>query len=149
MLRLVQHEVKGILKAAKGHGLGQPAVHHPAAQGQQAPYCAPAQHRAAHQFVPRLVVHRESVSRPGVFRAVQAPGQQTAGVRVPVLHRLLEQLQALLSPPGSHVVVDVLQGCLHPVAEKSAHWAVLLPPGQLNSVRPAVSSRFFLASGLF
>ena len=41
VLRLVQHEVKGILKAAKGHGLGQPAVHHPAAQGQQDPYGAP------------------------------------------------------------------------------------------------------------
>lgn len=99
MLRLVQHGVKG-LPEGEGHGLGQPAVHHPAAQGQQYPDGAAPQHRAAHKFVPCPVIHREAVSRPGVLRPVQAPGQQTTGVRVPVPRRLLEQLEALLAPPG-------------------------------------------------
>ena len=125
MLRLVLHGVKGLLEA-QGHGLGQLPVHHPAAQGQQRPHGAAPQHRAAHELVPSPVIHGEAVSRPGVLRAVQAPGQQTAGVRVPLLYRLLKQLEALLSPSSSQVIVDIFQGRLHPVAEKTSHGHVLL-----------------------
>ena len=112
MLRLVQYGIKGLLKT-QGHGLGQLPVHHSAAQGQQRPNGAALQHGAAHQLVSRLLIHGEIMPRPGVLRSIQAPGQQTAGVRIPVLHRLLEQLKALLPPAGAQIVVDVLECPLH------------------------------------
>ena len=99
MLRLVQHGVKSLLEG-EGHGLGQLPVHHPAAQGQQHPNGTALQHRATHQLVSCLLIHREIVTGPGILRAVQTPRQQTAGVRVPVLHCLLKQTEALLSPAG-------------------------------------------------
>ena len=148
VLRLVQHSIKGLLKT-QGHGLGQLPIHHSAAQGQQRSNSAALQHGAAHKLISRLFVHREIVPRPGILRPVQAPGQQTAGVRVSVLHRLLEQLKAFLAPPGAQVVVDVLECLLHQVTEKSPHRYVLLPSRQVRSVYPTVSSKFFLASGLF
>lgn len=129
MLRLVQHGVKGLLER-HGHGLGQLPVHHAAAQGQQRPDGAALQHGAAHEFVSRPLVLGEIVAGPGVLRPVQAPGQKAAGVGVPVGRRLLEQLKALLPPSGAQVVVDVLEGPFHRVAEKPSHPYVLLPPRQ-------------------
>ena len=120
MLRLVQHGIKGLLECQR-HGLSQLSVHHSAAQGQQRPNGAALQHGAAHELVSRLFIHGEIVPRPGVLRPVQAPGQQTAGIRVSVLRSLLKQPEPLLSLSGTQVIVDVLECPFHRVTEKPSH----------------------------
>ena len=125
VLRLVQHNVKGLLKT-QGHGLGQLPVHHPAAQGQQRSDGAAFQHGAAHQLVPRFLVRRKPVARPGVLRAVQAPGQQATGVCISSIHGLFQQAESLCATLGTQIIVDIFERPLHRVTEKLSHTIPLL-----------------------
>ncbi len=123
-LRLLEHDIKCLLNAGKGHLLfhrgGQLAHPH----GNQHAQRAALRHGLVHELNGKVIVLGKAVAAPYVLGAAVAPAQNAGSVPVSGGRGLFQQSEALFPLSGPQIVVNVPERLLHFIAETYSHFHI-------------------------